>query len=196
MAINLGKRTGKPQSGLICSIKTSCKLNYKLAIKKAFQNYENNYKDEILNHFLNKKSPQFWKCWSNKMSNNVTKTVHIDGNNENSYVANSFANHFKTVSSCVVDEQDKLEFETVLNEIPESLMCSNVLNSINVELVDACIRELKKGKASGGNGHFPSWTFPHGIFTNIFPHKYFHHKHFSLDISPSRFMEDILMCKV
>ena len=45
---------------------------------------ENAHNDELFNHFINKRIPEFWKSWASKFHQNVTKDVYINGsNNEN-----------------------------------------------------------------------------------------------------------------
>src|SRR5207248_10120495 len=61
-----------PSSRLIHKIKLSAKLKYKLAIKDAFIKHDCQYNDELYNHFLNKRIPEFWKSWNKKMHCNVT----------------------------------------------------------------------------------------------------------------------------
>ena len=94
---NIWLNAGRPMSGLIFNIKSSARLRYRLAIKDAFIKYENRFNDELCNHFLNKNVPEFWKSWSKKMHNNITKDVHINGSSEESLVAEAFARNFQSV---------------------------------------------------------------------------------------------------
>ena len=50
---------GRPGSGIIHQIKSSCKLKYKSAIRHAFYKHENQHNDEIFDHVLNKRIPEF-----------------------------------------------------------------------------------------------------------------------------------------
>jgi len=54
---NVWYEAGRPSSGILHRIKTSCKLKYKLAIKEAFTAYDNANSDELAHHFLNKNIP-------------------------------------------------------------------------------------------------------------------------------------------
>ena len=90
---------GRTSSGWLHQIKSSCKLKYKLAIKEAFSSYENKLDDEILQHFNNKKMPEFWKVSNAKFKRNVSRQVHINGCRDDVDIANAFANKFSDVYS-------------------------------------------------------------------------------------------------
>ena len=71
---------GRPSSGLIHQIKASCKLKYKSAIRHAIYEHENAHNDELFNHFMNKRIPEFRKnSCSGKFHQNDTKDVYING---------------------------------------------------------------------------------------------------------------------
>jgi hypothetical protein len=53
--------------------------------------------DTLLEHFLKKKIPEFWKCWNTKFRRNVGSQVVINGLSINIDIANEFANHFSSV---------------------------------------------------------------------------------------------------
>ena len=82
---------GRPGSGIIHQIKSSCKLKYKSALRHDFYEHENQHNDEIFDHFLNKRIPEFWKSWSCKFKQNIAKDVFINGSNKDLDVANEFA---------------------------------------------------------------------------------------------------------
>jgi hypothetical protein len=60
---NLSVNGGRTSSGWLHQIKSSCKMKYKLAIKEAYLSFENKLDDVILQHFVNKRMPDFWKVW-------------------------------------------------------------------------------------------------------------------------------------
>ena len=76
---NLWKSAGCPASGTLQQIKASAKLNYKRAIKHACFVFENQHNDVIFYHFLNKRMPEFWKCWASKFHRNLGKEVYVNG---------------------------------------------------------------------------------------------------------------------
>lgn len=142
----------KPNSGIVFQLKRSTKLKYKLAIRQAFAIYENRFDDDLGNHFVNKKMPEFWKTWSAKFRRNVSNDVYINGSNDSSSVANAFASHFSKVYMCnaSASETDKDEIKLFLDSYSgKELNALDLFKSINVEVVDNCIRRLKRGKASG-----------------------------------------------
>jgi len=142
---------GRPQSGHIYIIKNNCKFKYKMAIKKAFADYENQYNDDILKHFLNKKTPEFWKSWACKMHSKVEKDVFIDGSKDDLHVANAFATQFKSVYYNSGDNENaKSEFCNLVSAMPDDVLNPSTL--LTVELIDVCMRKLKLGKALGGDG--------------------------------------------
>lgn len=74
------KDAGRPKSGEVYRIKTSCSLKYKMAIKQALYEFEHKFDDKLYEHFLSKEPSQFWKCWNRKfhrsMASNITGTVN------------------------------------------------------------------------------------------------------------------------
>ena len=155
--------SGRPLSGLIYKIKNSCKLKYKLAIKNALLEYENRFNDDLLTHFVNKNTPEFWKCWSSKMRRNIVKDVFMNGSNDDIIVADSFANHFESVYfDSAGDSRIKNEFDALLSRTPQTHDAPQVRSHFSVELVDACIRKLKAGKAAG----FDQITSEHLLFAH------------------------------
>lgn len=142
---------GRPQSGQIYLIKSNCKFKYKMAIRKAFAEYENQHNDELLNHFLNKKVPEFWKTWACKMSSKVENDVYIDGSKDDLHVANAFATQFKSVYYNSGDNNSlKSDFDLLVSQMPVHVTKPSSL--LKVELIDECMHKLKLGKALGGDG--------------------------------------------
>ena len=68
---------GRPSSGLIHQIKVSSKLKYKPAINSALLAFENKHDDELYLNFLDKKVPDFLKCWSRKSNKHISNNVYI-----------------------------------------------------------------------------------------------------------------------
>ena len=62
---------------------------------QAFLEFENQHNDQLFYHLLNKRVPEFWKCWASKFRCNLTK--HIYDSNKPSEVAHAFADHFGSV---------------------------------------------------------------------------------------------------
>jgi hypothetical protein len=62
---------GRPEAGWLHAIKSLCKLIYKFAITESYLSYENKLNDDLGEHFINKKSPEFWKVWNAKFKLNI-----------------------------------------------------------------------------------------------------------------------------
>jgi len=82
----------------------------------------------------------------------VNKHVTINGYTDNVGIANEFANHFKGVFCN--SSHDHIAKESYIHERDEHLAGSeqinyDCVNSVTVELIDCCIRRMKKGKACG-----------------------------------------------
>ena len=115
------------------------------------------------------------------MHSNVTRDAYINGTNDNLSVANSFATQFESISNSAVNDCDKREFESLLNQMSYDSSSTDILSSINVEFVDSCIRELKTGKASGAdelnaehllNAHPLVVVYLSLLFRSILKHNY------------------------
>ena len=65
-------------------------LNYntKWQSRTLILDYEGKHDDEIYLHFINKKIPDFWKSWSNKLKNKVYTNVQINSLTNNRSIAN------------------------------------------------------------------------------------------------------------
>jgi hypothetical protein len=67
-----------PAAGRLHAFKSSCKLKYKLAIEESYALHENKLNDDLCDHFINKKLPEFWKVWNAKFKHNITQHVHLN----------------------------------------------------------------------------------------------------------------------
>jgi hypothetical protein len=65
-----------------------------MAIKNAYMQYENKLDDELSEHFVNKKIPEFWKVWHAKFRRRIYSKLYIEGYGDDAEIANLFANHF------------------------------------------------------------------------------------------------------
>ena len=117
----------------------NARLKYKLAIRKAFLDFENDSNDDITQHFLNKKIPDFWKSWSRKMHRNVEKDVFVNGSSEGSDVANTFADVFESIYfDSSSDLGAKNEFINLFQDARSGQSDGHNINySITVELVES-----------------------------------------------------------
>ena len=149
---NVWNEAGRPSNGILHRIKTSCKLKYKLAIKEAFTAYDHANSDELAHHFLNKNIPDFWKTWNKRFSKNLASHMTIDGHSDDSEIAQVFADKFCSVfydSDCNMSATQEYvdEFRRVSNS--KGFEYEHCVSRIDVALVDECICDLRRGKASG-----------------------------------------------
>jgi len=149
---NIWCEAARPASGVLHRIKNSLKLKYKLAIKGSFVTYEHGNSDELAYHFLNKNISDFWKTWNKRSGRNLASHTTIDGHSDDGEIAQVFADKFRSVyydsacTGCVTQEYAD-EFQKVLNS--KGVEYEHCMSRIDVALVDECIRDLKRGKATG-----------------------------------------------
>ena len=100
--------------------------------------HENEHNDELYEHFLNKKIPEFWICWSSKFRKNFSKEIYIHGSNKDVDVANAFAAQFSSVYCSLDDAADaKNELKALLSgAINDDFSKERLCELINVESVD------------------------------------------------------------
>ena len=151
----LWKDAGRPRARKLFRIKFSCVLNYKNAIRQAVWSYEHTFDDELYEHFVRREPSEFWKSWNKKFSKNALKpSMQIDGCQDNRGIADTFAKHFGDVFKQADKDLrvDEAEFRELFKDVSSrggNQCCSSDIDQITVELVDDCIRHLKKGKACG-----------------------------------------------
>lgn len=86
---------GRPSAGTLYHIKCSVSAKYKAAIMDAYINYEEVLSDVLLDHYRNKRVPEFLKCWNARLGKNVGRQVGINGFSND--VANELADHLSSV---------------------------------------------------------------------------------------------------
>ena len=148
---NLWTEAGRPSSGVLQSIRLSCKARYKLGLRNAYSQFENSLSDEMCHHFMNKRIPEFWKTWNANFKKNISKKININGHINDVDVANEFAAHFKRVFSSSGDDVAYSEFvrkraDYISDDAQSSFEC---IDKVTVELIDKCVKDLKTGKACG-----------------------------------------------
>ena len=87
-----------------------------------------------------------------KLQNNVTKDVRINGSSGESLAAEAFARNFQSVYfNSKNSTSAKSEFEQLFNSKLSSRgnEKASIHSLFNIELIDNCIRQLKLDKASG-----------------------------------------------
>ena len=94
---NLWVQAGRPASGTLQQIKSACRLKYRSAIRDAYCSFERAHDNEISQHWLGKKTTEFWKAWHSKFSKKINTNVILPGCNSNKDIADQFASHFESV---------------------------------------------------------------------------------------------------
>ena len=86
----------------------------------AIYEHEDPPNDELFNHFMNKRIPEFWKRWSSKFHQNLAKDVYIDDSNNETVVSNAFADHFSSIYSASYNNLDaKRDFDVLCASIAD-----------------------------------------------------------------------------
>jgi hypothetical protein len=142
---------GQPSAGTLHHIKCSVKARYKVAIRDAYVIYKEKHFDCLMERFLNKKVPGFWKCWNVKYRKNVSKQVIINGYSNDVDIGNEFANHFSSVyASSSSDNTTRIMVDEQNNyHITAHKFDSDMPNLVTAELIKVCVNNLELGKACG-----------------------------------------------
>jgi len=149
---NLWLSAGRPSSSVLNNIRLTCNGKYKHAIRTAYNSYEKKLTDEMYDHFVHKNIPEFWKCWNAKFRKNVNNHVNINGCTSDDGIANAFADHFaKVYYNSHVDCTVKDRYQCVRDKCKQvdDKRIGGCIDGVSVELIDKCIRDMKKGKACG-----------------------------------------------
>ena len=140
---------GRPASGTLHHIKISCQLKYKLAIRQAFVDFENRHTDDLHLHFLNKNMPEFWKVWNKKFNKSAKAPVCINGSSNDQHIADEFAAHF---SDMFTVPSANVQYLSSTIGGSHQLTLSEATTTVDYEMLDKCIQNLKCGKAGGPDG--------------------------------------------
>ena len=147
-SFNLWTAVGKPRAGCEFLAMKRAKFAYKSAIKNKERTSHNEFTNSLNDALLDKDMDSFWRTWRAKFCSNNNRATVIDGCTDELDIANKFATVFQ--SACMPNSDtrhDELksefltEFSTYLDRSP--------IQFCTVELVDSCIRRLKRGKAAG-----------------------------------------------
>jgi len=126
------------------------KLKYKLAIRDSYIEFEGRHNDELYEHFLNKCPSQFWKSWNSKFRRNLSKDICFSGCVSDVEIADKFADHFHSTSSCpdVQKSRPVLKLPRRIKKV-NNLSVNDICQQVTVENVQASILKLSLGKACG-----------------------------------------------
>jgi len=150
-SFNIWKNLGKPRSGKEFDAMRFDKLKYKALIKSKEAASNNQFSDCLNDALLSKNMAAFWNTWRSKFGKNKLSGV-VDGHSDEKSIADRFAEVFS--STCMPNSESKHDelgrrFKSRFAQYDNIDVCTN---RISHELLEACIAELKKGKAPGCDG--------------------------------------------
>ena len=150
----LWKSCGCPRDGDIYHLKRSAKAEYKLALRQKDRDDIDFVSNELHDMLLQKEQSAFWKTWSSKFCKKVKPAEFIDGCNDSSKIANTFATVFATAcTNNSLEASIKLynEYELCKEEYVKAAIGEDTA-MIDIELINNSISCLKRGKAAGLDG--------------------------------------------
>ena len=150
----LWKSCGCPRDGDVYHLKRSAKAEYKLALRQKNRDDIDYVSNELHDMLLQKEQSAFWKTWSAKFCKKVKPSEFIDGCNDSSQIANTFAAVFaRACTNNSIEASVKLynEYELCKQEYVK-VSTSEDTAMIDIELINKSISCLKRGKAAGLDG--------------------------------------------
>jgi len=148
-AHNVWKQAGKPTSGPVYEAKRLSHTNYKLTIKHKRQGSQEMFTNDLHEALMAKDNVSFWKNWRAKFGHQKRARV-VEGLTNCEDIAETFAGIFESASKPNTPSLNvlaKAVFEKKLSNYEDNMQCHIIL--LTVDEVGACIRKLKRGKASG-----------------------------------------------
>jgi hypothetical protein len=135
--------------GPIYDAKRIAKASYKRCIKENQKFEIESVSDNLHDALLQKSNTEFWKIWQKKFGSKKNTLSNIEGLMDDLSIANGFANYFSNIGN----ESPVLNNNKCADAFMSRLsMYSSKLDlrdhEINVEVIDAVISRLKKGKAA------------------------------------------------
>lgn len=149
-AFNLWRDSGRPPGGPLTLCMRKAKLAYKRAVRCRQAEVEGRISDRLSSALLSCRTNEFWKVWSARFRSVASPQV-VGGCTSASSIADVFASHFAEVgipNDRGVQAGHMAEFYGKLKLHAGPAMSQ----PLTVELVDSCVRSLKRGKASGLDG--------------------------------------------
>ena len=145
----LWRDNGCPRSGSVFLTKCQTALRFKKAIRNAIKNFDSQFDEDIIENFISKDFTEFWRCWQRKCHSTQVRNVNISGCSNDKESADSFASYFKSVFfDSSNDQVATAEFVQCYSSVFNGVQ-NTCPDFITVELVDRCIRQMKRGKAAG-----------------------------------------------
>ena len=89
--------------------------------------FENSLSDEMCDHFMNKRIPEFWKTWNANFKKNISKKININGHINDVDIINEYQHILNVFLPALVTMWLIANFY-VNGMITLLMMCSLVLN--------------------------------------------------------------------
>lgn len=150
-AHDLWKSCGRPGQGAVYDIKRRAKAEYKSAIRKKKSVEDANISNDLHDFLLSKDTTAFWKTWECKFKSRRKSPPTVDGCRQHGDIANIFANNFQNAcrpNNAECHEKLKDQFLTEYMDYDPG----STFSPVTVELIDLCMRKMKRGKAAGLDG--------------------------------------------
>lgn len=145
---NLWKNCGKPRHGEIYRERCRVRAAYRRSIRQHQREAQEKISNDLHELLLQKKGAAFWKTWNNKVSRKSTVPEAINGMTDSVEIARAFATSFENICK-PNSEARNMEKQNEFLMRYAKYESSPFSHSVNVEVVDKCIRTLKPGKAAG-----------------------------------------------
>ena len=146
-SFKLWTAVGKPRAGCEFLAMKRAKYAYKLAIKNKEVSSKDAFTNSLNEALLHKNMDSFWRSWRSKFGTEKQSTV-VDGCSEELSIANKFATIFQTV--CMPNSPARHDvLKTKFQSQFDSYCGEQSTTCCTVELIDDCIRRVKRGRAAG-----------------------------------------------
>ena len=178
------KLSGCPRSGPIFEAKKSAHYKYKLYLRKCQSSDDQHRMDTLNDDLIGGHYNKFWRSYKHFNYSNTKSTSYIDGFNDDSDIANCFANSFKSVYE-TRDEDTAQRLKSNFLSQYECYSREHLSDSIRPMLLSwadmlTIVSKLKTGKASASfvksehllNGSPKLIVHLHILFNAMIQHSY------------------------
>jgi len=143
---------GRHREGPVANAMRKARCEYKLMLKHKRTQAQSCFTKELHESLMDKDYSSFWRSWNAKFGHAIGSQV-INGTSDHGSIAEAFGDIFDACcqpKNNMAHERLKQQFEHMYDGYCGAAF--DVESSINVELVDRAIRDLKLGRAAGPDG--------------------------------------------
>ena len=147
-AHDLWKACGRPNHGPIHDAKRCAKAEYKRAIRNKKSLEDAYISNDLQEYLLAKDTNSFWKTWQSEFKAKHKPYLCVDGYSDPRDIAMTFATNFKAACSPNTAEAN----DVLKKQFHKKFNCYNPdfqYKMITVELVDQCLRKMKRVRPLG-----------------------------------------------